>query len=103
MGITSYIAAPSPQFGENARRISLPSILAAGVGAVARIVNAVIFRALAVTRAPALGLWLFFAPPVSDAFDMITNMVTSVVPANIGNLSFISTAEGQPAKLTKSQ
>jgi hypothetical protein len=107
MGIASYTAAPSSQFGENARCISLPSILnliaAAGVGVVARIVNAVSSRALATTRAAALALGLFFTPPASNAIATITNTVTSLVPANIGNLSFISPAQGQPAALTKSQ
>jgi hypothetical protein len=78
-------------------------IAAAGAGAVARIGNAVTSRALATTRAAALALGLFFTPPVSNAIDTITNTVTSLGPANIGNLSFISPAEGQPAALTKSQ
>src|SRR6266852_2530240 len=107
MGIASYTAAPSPQFGENARCISLPSklelIAATGVGVVARIVNAVTSRALATTRAAALAFGLFFTLPVSNAIDTITNTVTSLVPANIGNLSFISPAQGQPTALTKSQ
>src|ERR1700730_17801789 len=107
MGIASYNAAPSSQLGENARCISLPSILnstaAAGVGVVARIVNAVTSRAPATTRAAALALGLFFTPPGSNAIDTITNTVTSLVPANIGNLSFISPAQGQPAALTKPQ
>src|SRR6266852_4288822 len=106
MGIASYTAAPSSQFGENARCMSLPSILnliaAAGVGVV-RIVNAVASRALATTRAAAIALGLFFSPPVSNAIDTITNTVTWLVPANIGNLSFISPAQGQPTALTKSQ
>ncbi len=53
--------------------------------------------------APALALVLFFTPPISNAIDTIINTVTSLVPANIGNLSFISPAQGQPAALTKSQ
>jgi hypothetical protein len=68
-----------------------------------RIVNAVTSRALATTRAAALALGLFFTPPVSNAIDTINNTVTSRVPANIGNLSFISPAESQPTALTKSQ
>jgi hypothetical protein len=107
VGIASYTAAPPPQLGENARCISLPSILgliaAAGVGLVARIVNAVGSRALATTRAAALALGVFFTPPASNAIATITNTVTSLVPANIGNLSFISPAQGQPAALSKSQ
>jgi hypothetical protein len=63
----------------------------------------VTFRALAATRAPALALWLFVTPPVSDAIDTIANTVTPVVAANIGNLSFVSRAQGQPAALTTSQ
>jgi hypothetical protein len=89
------------------RCTSLPSILdlipAAGVGLVARIVNAVSSGALATTRAAALALGLFFTPPASNAIATITNTVTSLVPANIGNLSFISPAQGQPAALSKSQ
>jgi hypothetical protein len=107
MGIASYTAAPSSQLGENARCISLPSIFnliaAAGVGLVARIVNAVSSGALATTRAATLALGLFVTPPASNAIATITNTVTSLVPANIGNLSFISPAQGQPAALTKSQ
>jgi hypothetical protein len=57
---------------------------------------------LAAARAAALALGFLFAPPVSDAIDMITNTVAALVPANIGNSSFISPAEGQPAALTKS-
>jgi hypothetical protein len=53
--------------------------------------------------AAALALGLFFTPPCSNAIDTITNTVTSLFPANIGNLSFISPAQGQPAALTKSQ
>jgi len=97
----------SSQSGENARCISLRSIFnllaAAGARAVARIVDAVTSRAPGTTRAAALALGLFFTPPVSNAIDAITNAVTSFVPANIGNLSFMSRAQGQPAGLTKSQ
>ena len=60
-------------------------------------------RALATTRAAALALGLFLLPPVSDAIDTIANTVASLVPADIGNLGFISRAEGQPAALTQSQ
>jgi hypothetical protein len=79
----------------------LDLIAAAGVRAVARIADAGNFRAPAVTRAPALALWLFFMPPVSGVIDTITNTVTPRVAA--GNASFISPAEAQPAALTKSQ
>src|SRR5437899_197856 len=54
-------------------------------------------------RAAALAFALFFTLPVFNAIDTITNMVTSLVPAGIGNLSFISPAQGQPAALIKSQ
>jgi hypothetical protein len=67
------------------------------------IVHAVSSRALATTRAAALALGLFFTPPVSNAIDTITNTVASLIPADIGNLSFISPAQGQPAAPTKSQ
>jgi len=46
---------------------------------------------------------LFFTPPISNAIDTIINTVTSLVSANIGNLSFMSPAQGQPTALTKSQ
>jgi hypothetical protein len=98
MGIAGYTAA--------VRCTSLPSILdliaAAGVGVAARIVHAVSSR-VATTRAAALALGLVFTPPASNAIATITNRVTSLVPANIGNLSFISPAQGQPAALSKSQ
>ncbi len=107
MGIASHTAAPSSQFGENARCISWPSIIAstaaAGGGVVARIVIAVSPRALATTRAAALALGLFFSPPVFNAIDTIAGAVTSLVPANIGDLGFISSAHGQPAALPTSQ
>jgi len=93
MGIASYAAASSPQLGENARCISLPSIAVTGVGVVARIVNAVISGALATTRTAALVFGLFFTLPGSAAIDTITSTVTSLVPANIGNMSFISLTE----------
>jgi hypothetical protein len=66
-------------------------------------INAVTSRALATTRAAALAFALFFTLPVFNAIDPIANMVTSLVPADIGKLSFISPAQGQPAALTKSQ
>src|SRR3977135_1214606 len=105
MGMTSYAAAPSSRFGLNARCISsiLNVIAATGIGAVARVIHAVTSKALATTRASALALGLFFTPPFSDLFDTIPNPVAAFVPADIGNLSFISPAEGQPAALTKSQ
>jgi hypothetical protein len=86
MKITSHTAAPY-QFGKNAH-----------VG-----VHVVTSGALIATRAAGLALGLFFTPPMSNAIDAITTTVTSLVPADIGNLSFISPAEAQPAALTKSQ
>jgi hypothetical protein len=92
---------------ENAPCISLPSMsnltAAAGVVVVARIVNAGTSRILAATRAAALALGLLFTPPIPNAIDMVTNMVTPLVPTDIGNLGFISPAHGEPAALTKSQ
>src|SRR5437764_335063 len=73
-----------------------------GAGVVARILDAATSGALAATRAAALALGLFFALPVST-LDTITNMATSLLPANIGDLSFISPVQAQPAALTKSQ
>ncbi len=72
------------------------------VDVIARIVHAVTSKALATTRAAALACGLFLTPPVSDAIDTITSTVTSLVPANIGDLSFMSSAQGQSAALTKS-
>jgi hypothetical protein len=53
-------------------------------------------------RAAALALGLFFTPPLASAIDTITKTATWLVPATIGDLSFISPAVGQPAALTKS-
>jgi hypothetical protein len=98
-------ATPSSRFGENARCISPPSVLsllaAAGAGGLARIVDAGACTALATARVAALALGLLFAP--SNAVDTITSTVASLVPANIGNLSFISSAQAQTAALMKSQ
>ena len=77
--------------------------MASHTAGVARIVDAVTCRALPTTRAAALALGLFFALPVSNAIDTITNTVASLVAASIGNLSFVSSAQGQPAALPKSQ
>jgi hypothetical protein len=57
------------------------------------------------TAAPTatLALGLFFTPPVSIAIDAVINTVASLVPAAIGNLSFMSPAMGQPGALTKRQ
>jgi hypothetical protein len=71
------------------RRISNVAPVVADVGAVAGIVNAAGSRVLATARAAALALGLF--------------TVTSFVAADIGNLSFVSPAVGQPAALTTSQ
>jgi hypothetical protein len=107
MGTTSHSAAPSSQFDGKVRSMSLPSIsgliVAAGAGTVSRILEAATFRMPGAMRAPALALCLFFTPPVSDAIDRITNTVTSLVPASLGELRIISSAEGQPAALTRSQ
>ena len=97
MRIARHTAATSPQLGEN------DLFAATGGGVVARIVIAATSRAFATTRAAALAFGLFFTLPVSNAIDTIANTVTSLVPANIGNLGFISRAQGQPAALTKSQ
>src|SRR5258706_792284 len=51
----------------------------------------------------ALVLGLFFTPPVSLAIDAIINTVASLVPAAIGNLSFVSPAMSQPGALTTKQ
>jgi len=101
MGMTSHAAAPSSRFGGTARCISLPWFLDLIAGAGARIAGAAPPRAPATARAAALALGLLFSPPVSDAIDAIAG--TSLVPANIGQLGFVSPAQGQPAALTKSQ
>ena len=53
-------------------------------------------------RAAALAFGLFFALPVSNLHTII-NMATSLLPANIGDLSLVSSARAQPAAMTKSQ
>jgi len=57
------------------------------------------------TAAPraALALGLLFAPPVSIAIDATISTVGSLVPAVVGNLSFMSPAMAQPGALTKKQ
>jgi hypothetical protein len=55
------------------------------------------------TAAAALTLGLFFTSPISNAIDTIINTVTLLIPANTGNLSFMSPAQGQPTARTKSQ
>src|SRR5467141_684371 len=57
------------------------------------------------TAAPtaALALALFFTPPVSIGIDAIIDMAAPLVPAAIGNLSFMSPAMAQPGALTKKQ
>jgi hypothetical protein len=57
----------------------------------------------AAAAAAALVLGHLLTPPFSIAIDAITNTVASFVTADIGNLSFVSTAMGQPGTLTKRQ
>jgi hypothetical protein len=80
----------------------MPSIInliaAAGVDVVTRSVNAA-----AAPRATTLALGLLFMPWASTVIATIANTVTSVVRADIGNVSFISPAQGQPAVRTKPQ
>ena len=59
--------------------------------------------ARATARAAALALGLFFTPPVSNVIEAIANAVAPHVAASIGNLGFISPAQGGPAALTTSQ
>jgi hypothetical protein len=101
MAIASQSSAPSCQFGKNARCIASPSSL--NLVAVARMRVAVSCRVLMILRAAGLAFGLFFAPPVSDAIDAFTKTATSVVPANVSNLSLISPAHGQPAAMTQRQ
>jgi hypothetical protein len=51
----------------------------------------------------AVALWVILTPSASNVIDTITNTITEQVTASIGALSFISSAQGQPAALTKSQ
>ena len=83
-------------------RIDVRLVAATALGVVGRIVNAAGSRTPATTRAAALAFGLFFTPPVSTAIDAMTDTVTSLVPASIAALSFISPARGQPAALRKS-
>jgi hypothetical protein len=59
--------------------------------------RAVTSRALATTRAAGLALGLFFMPPASSVINTITDMATSLVPANIGTFGFMPPAQAQPA------
>jgi hypothetical protein len=68
--------------------------------AVTRIVDAVSSRVTAPTAVLALAL---FAPPMSNVIDVFVDMATPAVSAGIGNLTFISSARGQPVALTKPQ
>jgi hypothetical protein len=43
-----------------------------------------------------------FTPPACEAVDAIRNALSFLFPAKIGNVSFMSRAEGQPAAATKS-
>src|SRR5262249_25939977 len=81
----------------------MSAMAATGVGVVARIVHASTAGALLTTQAPVHSCGLFFPPPVSNSMDWITSMVTSLVPANIVDLGFVSPAQGQTAAPTPSQ
>jgi hypothetical protein len=72
-------------------------------GEAGEVAKAATSGALATTRAAALAFGLLFALPVSNAIDTIASAVTSLVPANVGNLSLISPAQGQPAAPTTAQ
>jgi hypothetical protein len=76
----------------------LNRIAGAGVGVVTRSVNAV-----AAPRATTLALGLLLMPWASNVIATIASTVTSLVRTDIGNVSFISPAQGQPAALTKPQ
>jgi hypothetical protein len=76
MGIENGTAAPSSQLGGGA---------------------------LVTTLAEALALVLFLTPPVFSGIDTLTNIAMALVPANIGNLSFISPAQAQPGAFTQAQ
>src|SRR5262249_41365233 len=78
-------------------------ISATSVGAAARMVHAATSGALATTRAAAFACGPLHTPPVSNTIHWITSMASPLVPANIGDLSFMSPAQVQPAALTTSQ
>ncbi len=85
-------------------RLSSEQIVENAENRAARIASAAgTLRARAAIRAIALALGLSLTLSGSNAVDMNTNAITALVPANIGTLSFISPAQGQPAALTKSQ
>ena len=54
-------------------------------------------------RAVTLALGIVITMPVSIAINIITNTITTPVPANIGTLGLISPAQGRSAEITKSQ
>ena len=70
---------------------------------VAAVVYAVAYRTPATRRAAFLALGFLFAPPIFNTIEPVSNTNKSLVLAAIGQLSFISTAEGQSALLAKSQ
>jgi hypothetical protein len=53
--------------------------------------------AVASTPATALALAILLTPPVCSVIDNMTDTVASLVPARIGNLGFVSPAQGQPS------
>jgi hypothetical protein len=53
--------------------------------------------AVASTPAAALALAILLTPPVCSVIDNMTDTVASLVPARIGNLGFVSPAQGQPS------
>jgi hypothetical protein len=53
--------------------------------------------AVANTPAAALALAILLIPPVCSVTDHMTETVALLVPARIGNLSFVSPAQGQPS------
>ena len=107
MATSSHTAAPPSRFGGIARRTASRSILKviadAATRAAARIVNAATAKSPATTRAAALALGLLLTPPLSDAIDAITGTTASFVQADIGHLSFMPPARGQPVALTTSR
>ena len=68
-----------------------------------RATHIVSLRVLGATRAKVIAIGLSLTPLASTAIHMISDTITASVLANIGTLSFISQAQGQPAELTKSQ
>ncbi len=95
---TNHIVALHKLHGANIRSLGCHVSPTPSVGA-ARIDRVVICKALTT----ALLLCLFIIPPFPNAIDMIINKAMSLVAPNIAKIGLVSSAEGQPATVAKSQ